>query len=459
MMQRNTPFNKERLLAALQRMPQASVYWVGFSGGADSTALLHALSELVADQGFEVRALHINHGLHEDANTWQSHCEEFCKALNIEILTRHAEIVRNSGSGLEAEARHQRYGIVENILGHDEVFLTAHHSDDQAETLLLNLVRGSGVDGLAGMPESRVLGKGLLARPLLDFSMQSLRHYLEVNDLNWLEDPSNQDQSYDRNFVRQSVIPMLEDRWPRAAERLARSADHCRAASLTLAGWADADLSARLLHPLVLDLSSLDSRGTRFSFLIRHWLRINQAPPLPARRLEELSLQASHASTENQVRIQWAGWGIHLFRGQLWLQVEASISPCPELTWSGTSPVSLGQGVGTLEFEPGVLFRQPIKIDQRRGGERIQVSPGGNHRQVKDILREARVPPWLRASVPILHSKGEVLAVADFVLSPELEKRMGKPRSKLSWQPSDPLLKFIQQHWSTPAVDHVSSLR
>jgi len=459
MRQKNKPFSKERLLSSLQQLPSAKVYWVGFSGGADSTALLFAIHELKPEMKAGIKALHINHGLHEDADKWQAHCQRICRRLGIELQTCSVRVGRNSGSGLEAEARRLRYEIVENILNENELFLTAHHRDDQAETLLLNLVRGSGVDGLAGMPETRALGAGLLARPLLDFSMHSLRLYLQERNLEWLEDPSNQDQSYDRNFVRQHLIPELENRWPGVSGRLSTSAGHCRDASIALAKWADTALSGRRPHERVLELPGLDYHGSEFRFLIRHWLNVNQAPSLPLRQLQELSRQCSHASPGSRVRIGWEGWVIHLFRDCLWLQPETSISTCPELKWDNSTAINLGPEIGVLEFKPSVEhWPAGISVNSRVEGERIQVHPGGQHRSIKDLYREAGIPPWLRPSIPLLHRDGATLAAGDMVISPELNEWLNRSQSSFRWQPADPLLKFVHSQCRREAVDRAEAL-
>jgi len=462
--QKNSPFSPEQLLAILQQFPTSGVYWVGYSGGADSTALLCALQQLKSALAPEIKALHVNHGLHPDADAWQAHCERYCAKLGIELQVRRVRVNRQSGTGLEAEARRMRYGVVEETLRAGELFLTAHHRSDQAETLLLNLVRGSGVDGLAAMPVTRVLGRGLLARPLLEFSMQSLRQYLLDRNLEWLEDPSNLDQSLDRNHMRQHIIPELEERWPGVSERIVRSAGHCRDASSVLAIWADETLAGCLPHERVLDLALLDDAspeddGAAFRILVRRWLAINQAPPLPTRRLHALSDQLQHASTRSHVCIEWEGWVIHQFKNQLWLQAHKSISICPEVLWDKPGPLDLGPSIGVIEFQSSMdLPPDPIRVSTRSGGGRIHIRSGGYHKNIKDVLREAGVPPWLRPSVPLLYTQKNILAVGDLVISTRLDKWLEKNQSRLAWRPSDPVLQFVHKQCQNQAVDHAESL-
>ena len=214
MSNRPLAFTAERLLHNLRSFPDVEAYLVGFSGGADSTALLHALNSVRDRLDIPITAVHINHGLHERAAVWQTECEDFCRLHGINLVCLSIKLNHRPGKGLEAEARHLRYEAISTLIKPGTCLLTAHHADDQAETLILNLMRGSGVDGLSAMPESRPLGKGVLQRPLLGFQNTALRAYLSEQGIYWSEDPSNQHLDHDRNFVRHELVPVLEQRWP-----------------------------------------------------------------------------------------------------------------------------------------------------------------------------------------------------------------------------------------------------
>lgn len=445
MTNRPKPFDAGRLRAVLQKLPASPTYWVGFSGGADSSALVYALHELEKSQPFKIKILHFNHGLHEDADSWQAHCENLSEKLGFKCISRRLSVSRSSGKGIEAEARRLRYKTVAEILGPGDSFLTAHHREDQAETLLLNLVRGSGVDGLAGMPQVRNIGKGLLIRPLLDFPMRSLRDYLELQGKTWLQDPSNEDLAYDRNFVRKKLVPLLEEKWPGVSERIAMSADLCRQASSTIALWAEEELCRRLDTQQVLILDSLDLRDPSFRLILRHWINSNQAPSLPARQLLELQHQCIDATSGQKVAVSWQGWVIHLFQNRLWLQKESSIYPCPDLSWTEGSELDLGEGLGTMSFS-GSPADWPIKmsVGKRTGGEKILVKSDNHSRDLKELLRKAGIPPWLRPSIPLLFSGKNLLAAGDIIVSAELRNWMDERNSELAWKPADALLKHVQ---------------
>lgn len=443
------PFSTERLLAALQDLPESPRWWVAFSGGADSTALLHALWRLRGRLTPDIQAMHVDHGLHADSAHWRSRCEKFCLARGIPLHYRRISVPRRSGLSIEAEARQQRYAAAERLLGPREMLLTAHHADDQAETLLLNLMRGSGPDGLAGMPRVRPLGQGLLARPLLDFSGASLRDYLQSEGVDWIEDSSNLDESYDRNFVRAKLIPLLEQRWPGARRNLATSARFCREASEFIGAAAQRAIEPCMpIHP-VLELACLPEGDPRrhgdgsTKLMVRQWLRLNQAPPLPARRLEELLRQVAGADAGQQVAVRWEGWVMRLYRERVWLQREDQLQDCPTVGWDTSRPLDLGPVLGTLSLEGRGRLPAPLLVRPRQPGDRIECLPGGHSRPVKQLLRESGIPPWLRESVPLLLERGEVVAIAGHCSSNRLSGLLQDQGLRLLWRPGDPILQWL----------------
>jgi tRNA(Ile)-lysidine synthase len=279
MSNRALAFTAEWLLHILKSFPSVSAYVVAYSGGADSTALLHALLKIKDQLGVPVSAVHINHGIHEDADHWQTLCENFCLQHQVELVTLKIRLEHRQGKGLEAEARHLRYAAITDLLPPGAGLLTAHHADDQAETLLLNLMRGSGVDGLSAMPESRKLGKGVLQRPLLGFQSKALKNYLSAHNVGWTEDPSNQFLNHDRNFVRHEIIPVLEKRWPEVSKRLLLTRKAMTGARHLLEKLADDYLGQNLHHPFVLEMTKqLADDMELFKLVIRRWMTRADTP-------------------------------------------------------------------------------------------------------------------------------------------------------------------------------------
>jgi len=453
-------FTAERLLHILRSFPVVNSYVVGFSGGADSTALLHALSTVQSQLSVRISAVHVNHGLHDDADLWQLRCENFCRKNNIELVCIQVDLENRSGKGLEAEARHLRYEAISASLEPGACLLTAHHADDQAETLLLNLMRGSGVDGLSAMPESRPFGHGVLQRPLLGFQNKALRDYLRENNIEWTEDPSNLYLNHDRNFVRHEVIPLLEKRWPEISKRLLLTHKAMTDARNLLEGLADEYLGQNLAHAFVLKVTSQALfHPELFKLVIRRWVKKSVAPSIPACQLETFCEQLRQVNTDHKVSMAWGGWILRLYKQQLWLQTDAEVLPCHTVTWpDGLSEVDLGNDIGQLLLQTGDLAgEQPGPEGEFCVGARINftetvISHGGHHKSLKNLFQEAGIPPWLRNCIPLCKLGGELVAVGDWCFNEQFASWMSENDIKLSWRPRNPVLQFVltRQHRGRP---------
>jgi tRNA(Ile)-lysidine synthase len=460
MSHRPLAFTAQGLLHVLQQLPAAQAYIVGFSGGADSTALLHAINSIRQQLKTPVTAVHVNHGLHENADKWQLECETFCDQNNIELACLKIDLQNRSGKGLEAEARHLRYEAISALLKPGTSLLTAHHADDQAETLLLNLMRGSGVDGLSVMPDSRPLGEGFLQRPMLGFQNTALREYLRVNDIKWTEDPSNSHLNHDRNFVRHEIIPLLEKRWPEVGKRLLLTRRAMTDARRLLERLADESLGQNLAHPLVLNIApKLLDDPELLKLVIRRWMKKSDAASIPAYRLETFYQQVQQAGSEHKVTVQWDGWSLRLFKQQLWLDADKKISPCATVNWPlGHSEIDLGNTIGRMVFwrndESGKqaddtgLSKGEICVSGRNDLQKMVIYKGGHHRRLKSLFQEAGIPHWLRDCIPLCKLDGELVSIGDWCFSDQFASWMSENDVKLSWQPRHPLLRFIrkQQH-------------
>jgi len=452
MTNRLPPFSAAALLQTLTSLPGANSYIVGFSGGADSTALLYALTRLKPRLETPVSAVHINHGIHKDADVWQQHCESFCRQHSIPLQCLKVNPVNRNGNGLEAEARQLRYDAITDLLKPGDCLLTAHHSDDQAETLLLNLMRGSGVDGLSAMPEHRPLGAGSLQRPLLGFQNSMLRDYLADKGIDWLEDPSNLLLNHDRNYVRHEVIPLLEKRWPGINKRLLLTRMAMAESRSLLEPIADEYLQQHLAHRFVLLITEqLEQNPALIKLVIRRWLKKTVVPSVPAHRLNSLCRQLQQAKKAQKITILWAGWSLRVYKRQLWLQPDNEIPPCPSLEWPiGQSDVDLGGDIGKLTINgqnPNSLPGQ-LRIGSRQHNKGISLKQGAHHKSLKNLFQSTGVPSWLRDNIPLCIMDGELVAVGDWIFSEPFAAWMSENRVAYSWQPQNPLLQIVaaQQH-------------
>ena len=453
MSHRALAFTAANLLEKLRLLPAANAYIVSFSGGADSTALLHAMTTVESQLENPLSAVHVNHGLHEDADLWQSRCETFCRQLGVELTCLRVAPGNQSGKGLEAEARHLRYEAITALLNPGDSLLTAHHADDQAETLLLNLMRGSGVDGLAGMPESRPLGEGFLQRPLLDFQNHALKNYLEKNKIDWTEDPSNRYLNHDRNFVRHEILPLMEKRWPEVGKRLLLTRKAMSGARHLLENLADGYLRKAQIHPLVIRLSAdLQDDIELLKLVIRRWIKQTDRHSIPAYRLETFCGQLQRAGTDNNISISWDGCVLRFYRQHLWLQTGAEVLPCSLKTWpAGATRLELGRDSGYLQLTAKnanadgrrTKLERAITTGSRSVLEERVIQQGGHHKNLKKLLQAAGIPPWLRDSIPLCTIDGELLAVGDWCFNDQFAAWLRENATQLSWHPQHPMLQLI----------------
>jgi tRNA(Ile)-lysidine synthase len=470
---RERAFTAEKLLQVLRSYPAVDSYVVGFSGGADSTALLHALNTVRQQLDRDIAAVHVNHGLHQDAGKWQARCEDFCRAQGIRLTCLKIGLSGQSGKGLEAEARSLRYRAIIEMLPPNAALLTAHHADDQAETVLLNLMRGSGVEGLSAMPESRPLGAGLLQRPLLDFTNAQLLDYLDRHQLDWIDDPSNQQLDQDRNFIRHEVIPLLQQRWPGIDRRLLLTRAAMADARVLLEKTADSYLDKHLCHPFVLELTPGTVRDLpTLKLVIRRWVNRMGAQPLPAYRLASFSGQLSGRIEPRQPQLCWDGWTLRLYQQRLWLMESDGVEACPVVEWQpGVREVDLGRDVGRVLFSvlpDGSIDNASTPGPAAAGGPADWPGAGmilcgrdragansirhrGFSKSLKKMFQAAGIPPWLRNSIPLCLAGGEIVAIGDWCFDHAFEARMKRARVRMQWCPGHPLLGYIaaRQHAKT----------
>ncbi|NEV64158.1 tRNA lysidine(34) synthetase TilS [Thiorhodococcus minor] len=414
------------LARQLGAYPGAARIWVAFSGGMDSSVLLAALHDVKDALPGVLRAVHVDHGLHPESRRWAEHCAAFCDARSIPLTVERIRVVPAAGDSLEAVAREARYGVFKGLLGRRELLLTAHHQDDQAETLLLALLRGSGVRGLAAMPVSAPLGRGRLVRPLLGRPRTEIARFAAERGLAWIEDPSNAQTDLDRNFLRHRVLPMLQDRWPAVSATLSRSARHCAEAAGLVAGLAH-DVLPQVLGECKASLSigmliQLDRPLQKA--VLRAWLELYGFPLPDARHLERILAEVLPARPDASPLVAWKGCQIRRYRDHLLCMVPLPEPPAERLRipWSiAATPAILelpGQ-LGSLEWRPdhshpATARRQPEALEVRfaQPGQRCRARPEGHTRALKDHFQAAGVPNWLRPYAPMVFCGDRLVAVA-----------------------------------------------
>jgi tRNA(Ile)-lysidine synthase len=431
-----------RLAQLLPGFPDVAVC-VAFSGGADSTALLAALAQLKRPP-LKVRALHVDHRLHPHSANWAAHCRRVARALDVPLQVRTANIARTRGESLEAAARAARYQLLAAALGEDEALVTAHHQDDQLETVLLQLLRGAGLAGIAAMPAVASFARGALVRPLLPWSRAELGAWVRSQGLAWIEDPGNSELRLDRNYLRTRVLPLIRERWPAAAATVTRAARHAAEAQRLLDALGAAD-AARASFGAMLSAKRLRTLSPeRRRNALRFWITAAGHLPPPASRLEEIAGPLLQARADAQPLVRWEGTLLQRQADLLSLRAASGASGVlEEVTWPWrrrrTCPLPGPGGKLTLKRDA----RGPLDLDTvpatltiraRRGGERLRPVRGGPRRALKSLLQEARVPVAERARLPLIFADSTLIAVAGLWLDESVQaSAASRRRARLIW--------------------------
>ena len=417
-------FTPTQLLPFFQRYP-AATYWLAYSGGLDSQVLLHACAQLRLQQPqLTIKAIHIDHGLQAISATWVTHCQTSCEqwAIPLTVESLHLSVV--TGESLEAVAREARYAAFGRYMQSDDVLFTAHHQDDQAETVLLHLLRGSGVDGLAAMPESRRLAQGWLVRPLLAVSRADLLAYAEQYALTYVQDPTNEQTRFERNFLRQTILPLLSQRWPSVHKTLARVAQLQSENRALVAELLEEKLPLiRGQQPYTLSIATLLKQSLPVQkALLRLWLSEQGFLFPDAKQLQQVLLLL-HARTDATPCVTWKGCEIRRYRDDLYAMSPLSKHDASQvLAWDITQPLTiesldlsltpelLGRWLNVLQTKP-----QPVSVRFRQGGEVMWMPYRAGHHSVKHLMQEAGISPWQRERLPLIYIGERLVSIVGLV--------------------------------------------
>jgi tRNA(Ile)-lysidine synthase len=416
---------------------------LALSGGRDSMALLDAGAAALAAAGRRAVALHVHHGLHADADAWAAHCARECAARGVAYEERRVSVAGARRHGVEAAARHARYDALRAMArarGVRTVAL-AHHQDDQAETLLLQLGRGAGPAGLAAMPAASTDADGVTwTRPLLDVPRAAIAAYAAAHALRWVDDPSNADPRLRRNALRLGVVPALAAALPGYPATLARAAAHQADAAELLDALAERDLrdAGCAGDDATIDAAHLASLApARARNLLRGFLRLRGLPPPPAARLDAMLRQLARARGDATIALPHAGAVIGRHRGRV--AVHAPPPPAYAATWRGEASIALPHG--ELRFDAAVgagideaRIGAGLAVQPRAGGERIQLAAGRTRRALKAILRESALPSWERDALPLLVAGDALVAVPGIGVDVAWQAPAGRPGRMPVWR-------------------------
>ena len=462
-------------LESLYVPPEKSHYVVAYSGGVDSHVLLQCCVAL----NLPVRAIHIHHGLQTVADDWVEHCRTICKQLNVEFDVMHVDAKKQHRESPEESARKARYLGLQDGLSKGDCLLLGQHLNDQAETLLLQLFRSSGAAGLSAMPTQRAIGDNIQLRPLLYFSRNDIVAYARENNLHWIEDPSNTDTVFDRNFLRAEILPLLETRWPEIMAKLS-SAANLQAnnvlvmenmAAIDLANVIKIDLPVSDLHfyPVIslLSISKLKKLSSaRLLNVLRYWvsqsitfktsvLKISITRNL----LEELEQSFVCAQQDSKAVIVFSGYVFRKYQDTLYLlkpslSKEAMIEVCnTELTWSPSQDLEIkplaiklerlqqtNTDASNSERLKTNLLKEKLTVRFRQGGEIFHPAKRKHSQRLKKLLQEENVPPWERDLMPLIYFNDELIAVVGLWVS----KQYAASEGEEGWSVRVSLMKELE---------------
>ncbi len=417
-------FTTKSLVTTLEALPSVRRYLIAFSAGLDSTVLLQAMVKSSEALNVSVEAVHVHHGLQAESNIWVTHCEHICQEYKVPIRILPVNAHPSPGESPEAAARQARYAALRPLVGQGVCLLTAHHQDDQAETLLLQLLRGAGPAGLAAMPQLTRFGAGWHARPLLRFNRAELEAYARDHRLSWIVDPSNRQLFYDRNFIRHRVVPVLQERWPSCVQTLARAAAHQGAAISLIDELAAIDLRAAeggrsdtLSARAVQNLSP-----QRQLNVLRAWIKARGLSLPTHRQLIRIRRDMVYSRWDAMPCVYWSGAEIRRYRDDLYAMAALSEhDPSQVVLWSPQQPLRfahLGLEINAAQLNSMGLSltgdQRLLQVRFRVGGERCKPQGSQHHRSLKKLFQEAGVPPWERDRIPLIYAGDRLIAVLGF---------------------------------------------
>lgn len=395
--------------------------YIAYSGGIDSHVLLHLYTS-DAHLKNKITAVYINHGLQKEAEGWAKHCESVCNNLGVKFLALSVNATAQPGESPEDAARNARYAALKPLLGKDDVLLLAQHSEDQLETVLLQLFRGSGLKGLSGMPPDMAFGEGRLIRPLLEVSKAKIIEYAKSHALEWVEDPSNRQSRFDRNFLRNDIIPFLKQRWPALDKTVSRSARHCAHADFFLASHAEDLLNRVLDHE---DKTLVISKLKAYSLLeqqmiVRRWFTFLGLKMPSQDFVDKIVDQVVAARDDANPVLSKRNFSIRRYRNKLYCLKSIPILINEGYVWPSGQPilnVTDDERYAVVRSETGIPLEQwrssTITVKFRSGGESIRLPGREGRHTLKNLFQEAGIPPWERHKIPLIFINDRLAAIGE----------------------------------------------
>lgn len=399
---------------------------IAYSGGVDSHVLLHAMSVLREKYQLNLHAVHIHHGLLPHANEWSAHCEKICAGLSVSFQCVKVAITHSKGESLEALARQARYQAFSELMRSEDLLVVAHHQDDQAETLMLQLMRGAGLKGLASMPTKKSFFRGFVLRPFLTVRRQNILSYAKKHNLSWVEDTSNHDLRFDRNYMRFKIMPLMRDRWPGLSKTFLRVARLSAEANELLETMGQDDVKKLQDNNGRLSLVLLKTMAhPRVKNILRSWILHNEFQLPHEKHIDQIIKNVIFAKGDAKPCVSWANVEVRRFRNHLFIMSSAQqIDPSVQLAWDLKAHLSLPGSLGVLlcqtQLGEGInpdLLSERVEVRFRRGGEKIELFNRAGSHSLKKLFQEWGVPSWERDYIPLVFHQKELIVVVGYAVA------------------------------------------
>jgi len=415
-------------------------FLLAFSGGVDSVVLLDLLVNVLKESD-ALRIIHINHNLNEHSNDWAQFSSEVCEKYDLPLICESVEPKRH-GKGLEADARELRYQSFRDVIQDDEYLLTGHHQDDQMETLLYRIFRGTGIDGLMAIRREIKFGKGFLYRPMLNISREKIEEYAQLKNLKWIYDSSNDDSSYDRNFLRKDIIPLIKKRWPSVENKVSRLSVIAEQNQLLLNELAIEDVG-QLKNYNHLDIETLSEKSyPRIINIFRFMIKKNNMS-VPSMQVLNEGIKTLMHSKSKSPSMTWNDNTIRRYKHRLYFLNSALNSPndlSNEMSWDIKKTINLGKNLGSIQARflngEGIsLNRCPsnLAIKYRKGGEEIKPSGHKITKSLKNLFQENNVLPWVRDKIPLIYVDQELISVGDLWFNQDFKASANEDGFLITW--------------------------
>ena len=422
---------------------EAEQFYVAYSGGLDSRVLLHLCASLSSVRQ-KITAVYVHHGLQAEADDWAEHCAETAELEDVRFIKLHVDGRPEPGESGEEAARNARYRALKSLLNTGDILLTGQHREDQLETILLQLFRGAGLSGLSGMPGEAAFGKGKIVRPLLNVSKRDFEEYAQRLDLTWVEDPSNRECDYDRNYLRNCVIPLLKERWPSIDKTVFRAGVHCAEAQTRISCFAGELLRCVLdesTHTLKIDRLLILDRYDR-QLVVREWFRTFGLRMPSAGLIGQILDQVVDASQGRDPKLQRTGFSVRRYRERLYLLSDVRpINPESFIAWPADQTYLQLEHNGRLQLTakagPGLSAeawaQAQVAVHYRQGGESIRLPGRDGSHTLKKLFQEAGVPPWIRERMPLVYLDEKLASVGGEWIDAEFYRLGNGDNLSLQW--------------------------